>query len=60
MLLGDTAVLEPQPAFFFFFSYFLGRVSHFCLELASDCNLPTYASHIVGTIGMYHYGQFVG
>jgi hypothetical protein len=29
----------PQPLFL---SYFSGRVSYFCLGLASDCDPPTY------------------
>jgi hypothetical protein len=38
-----------------FCSYFSGRVSSFCSGLASDCDLPTYPSHIAGITGVCHY-----
>jgi hypothetical protein len=34
----------------FAFSYFSGRVSHYCHGPSSDHNLPTYVSHIAGII----------
>jgi hypothetical protein len=34
---------------------FSDRVSHCCLGLASDHDLPTSASHIVGITGLCHY-----
>jgi hypothetical protein len=37
----------------FFFSYFLDRVTCFCLGLAVDCNHPTFASWGAGTTDLY-------
>jgi hypothetical protein len=42
----------------FGFSYFSGRVLHFCPRPASDCN-PTYASHKAGVTGTYHHAQLI-
>jgi hypothetical protein len=44
----------PSPFFFSsVFSYFSGKVLHFCLGLASDLDLPSYSSHIIGMTGLY-------
>lgn len=41
----------PQP--YFIFRYFLGRISHFCLGMASDHDSPT--SWVAGMTGTSHH-----
>jgi hypothetical protein len=42
----------------FCFSYFLDRSLCFYLEQASDCDPPTYASHVAGVTDAYHHSQW--
>jgi hypothetical protein len=71
---GSSRVLSTCPALatqafyhlnhtsscFFCFSYFSNRVSHFCQGPVSDCDPPTYASHVAGTTGVYHHSWLNG
>jgi hypothetical protein len=44
-----------HPANTFCFSYFSGRVAHFCQGLAPDLDCPTSASGVAGMAGGHHH-----
>jgi hypothetical protein len=55
-MLGNTLALEPslQP----FLIYVLGSLA-FCLAGLKPLPSPTYASCVVGVIGLYYYTQLI-
>jgi hypothetical protein len=56
---GKYSTMWASPPALFCFSYFLGRVLHFCPGLASDQYPPTYASHVAGIIDVPHHTWIV-
>jgi hypothetical protein len=52
-LLGRYSTTWANPPTLFYFSYFLERVSHFCLQLTLDHG-PTYASQVTEITATHH------
>jgi hypothetical protein len=49
--------LNSRPLTLYALVYFLVRVSHFCLDLILDHNLPISIFWVAGITGMHHYTQ---